>query len=34
VWKLRRGRCVELRIFSTVEEALEAVKVAADDEDE
>jgi hypothetical protein len=24
VWKLRRGRCVELRIFSTVEEALEA----------
>jgi ketosteroid isomerase-like protein len=25
VWKLRRGKCVELRIFSTVEEALEAV---------
>jgi hypothetical protein len=24
VWKLRRGKCVELRIFSTVEEALEA----------
>jgi exosome complex RNA-binding protein Rrp4 len=24
VWKLRRGRCVELRIFSTIEEALEA----------
>src|SRR3712207_2552546 len=22
VWKLRRGRCVELRIFSTIEEAL------------
>jgi ketosteroid isomerase-like protein len=34
VWKLRRGRCVELRIFSTVEEALEAVKIAADDEEE
>ena len=34
VWKLRRGRCVELRIFSTVEEALEAVKVAADDVEE
>ncbi len=33
VWKLRRGRCVELRIFSTVEDALEAVKVAADDEE-
>jgi ketosteroid isomerase-like protein len=25
VWKLRRGKCVELRIFSTIEEALEAV---------
>jgi ketosteroid isomerase-like protein len=24
VWKLRRGKCVELRIFSTIEEALEA----------
>jgi ketosteroid isomerase-like protein len=24
VWKLREGKCVELRIFSTVEEALEA----------
>jgi ketosteroid isomerase-like protein len=24
VWKLRRGKCVELRIFSTMEEALEA----------
>jgi ketosteroid isomerase-like protein len=24
VWKLSRGRCVELRIFSTLEEALEA----------
>jgi ketosteroid isomerase-like protein len=24
VWTLRRGKCVELRIFSTVEEALEA----------
>jgi ketosteroid isomerase-like protein len=23
VWKLRRGKCVELRIFSTIEEALE-----------
>jgi ketosteroid isomerase-like protein len=28
VWKLRRGKCVELRIFSTVEEAFEAVDVA------
>jgi ketosteroid isomerase-like protein len=34
VWKLRGGKCVELRIFSTVEEALEAVKVAADGEDD
>lgn len=25
VWKLRRAKCVELRIFSTIEEALEAV---------
>jgi ketosteroid isomerase-like protein len=25
VWKLRRGKCVELRIFSTIEEAIEAV---------
>jgi ketosteroid isomerase-like protein len=25
VWKLRRGKCVELRIFSTIEDALEAV---------
>jgi ketosteroid isomerase-like protein len=25
VWKLRRGKCVELRIYSTMEEALEAV---------
>jgi ketosteroid isomerase-like protein len=24
VWKLRRGKCVELRVFSTIEEALEA----------
>jgi ketosteroid isomerase-like protein len=24
VWKLRRGKCIELRIFSTIEEALEA----------
>jgi ketosteroid isomerase-like protein len=24
VWKLRRGKCIELRIFSTLEEALEA----------
>jgi ketosteroid isomerase-like protein len=24
LWKLRKGKCVELRIFSTVEEALEA----------
>jgi ketosteroid isomerase-like protein len=24
VWKLRRGKCVELRIFSTIEEALDA----------
>jgi ketosteroid isomerase-like protein len=24
VWKLRRGKCVELRIFSTIEEALQA----------
>jgi ketosteroid isomerase-like protein len=24
VWKLRRGKCVELRIYSTIEEALEA----------
>jgi ketosteroid isomerase-like protein len=24
VWKLRRGKCVELRIFSTIEEGLEA----------
>jgi ketosteroid isomerase-like protein len=24
VWKLREGKCVELRIFTTVEEALEA----------
>ncbi len=25
VWKLRRGKCVELRVFSTIEEAHEAV---------
>jgi ketosteroid isomerase-like protein len=25
VWKLRRGKCVELRIFSTIEEAFETV---------
>ena len=25
VWKLRRGKCVELRIFSTIEEAMEAL---------
>jgi hypothetical protein len=25
VWKLRRGKCVELRMFSTIEEAFEAV---------
>jgi ketosteroid isomerase-like protein len=25
VWKLRRGKCVELRIFSTIEDALEVV---------
>jgi ketosteroid isomerase-like protein len=24
VWKLRRGKCIELRIFSTIEEALDA----------
>jgi ketosteroid isomerase-like protein len=24
VWKLRRGKCVELRIFSTIDEALQA----------
>jgi ketosteroid isomerase-like protein len=24
VWKLRQGKCVELRIFTTIEEALEA----------
>jgi ketosteroid isomerase-like protein len=24
VWKLREGKCVELRVFSTIEEALEA----------
>jgi len=24
VWKLRHGKCVELRIFSTIEEALDA----------
>jgi ketosteroid isomerase-like protein len=24
VWKLRRGKCVELRIFSTIEEGLKA----------
>jgi ketosteroid isomerase-like protein len=34
VWKLRGGKCVELRIFSTVEEALEAVKLAPEDEEE
>lgn len=28
VWKLRQGRCVELRIFSTLEEAVEAVEAA------
>jgi ketosteroid isomerase-like protein len=28
VWKLRRGKCVELRIFSTIEDALEAVGAA------
>jgi uncharacterized protein len=27
VWKLQDGKCVELRIFSTVEEAREAVTV-------
>ena len=27
VWKLRRGKCVELRIFSTIVEALEAVRL-------
>jgi ketosteroid isomerase-like protein len=26
VWRLRRGKCVELRIFSTIEDALEAVE--------
>jgi ketosteroid isomerase-like protein len=26
VWKLRRGKCVELRIFATLEEALEATR--------
>jgi ketosteroid isomerase-like protein len=26
VWKLRRGKCVELRIFSTLEEAVEATR--------
>jgi ketosteroid isomerase-like protein len=26
LWKLRRGKCVELRIFSTMEEALEATE--------
>jgi ketosteroid isomerase-like protein len=26
VWKLRRGKCVELRIFSTLEEALQATR--------
>jgi ketosteroid isomerase-like protein len=26
VWKLRRGKCVELRIFSTLEDALEATR--------
>ena len=26
VWKLRRGKCVELRIFPTIEEALEATQ--------
>jgi ketosteroid isomerase-like protein len=25
VWKLRRGKCVELRIYSTIEDAVEAV---------
>jgi ketosteroid isomerase-like protein len=25
VWKLRGGKCLELRIFSTIEEALDAV---------
>jgi ketosteroid isomerase-like protein len=34
VWKLRRGKCVELRIFSTVEQALEAVKLASGDDGE
>jgi ketosteroid isomerase-like protein len=29
VWKLRRGKCVELRIFSTIEEALEAARPSA-----
>jgi ketosteroid isomerase-like protein len=27
VWKLRGGKCVEMRIFSTMEEALEATRV-------
>jgi hypothetical protein len=26
LWKLRRGKCVELRIFSTLEEALGAIE--------
>jgi ketosteroid isomerase-like protein len=25
VWKLRHGKCVELRVFSTVDEAFEAI---------
>jgi ketosteroid isomerase-like protein len=25
LWKLRRGKCIELRIFSTIEDALQAV---------
>ena len=29
VWKLRRGKCVELRIYSTVEEAFENLEVRA-----
>jgi ketosteroid isomerase-like protein len=34
VWKLRGGKCVELRIFPTLEEALEAVQVVLDDKRE
>jgi hypothetical protein len=27
VWKLRRGKCIEMRVYSTEREALEAVKL-------